>query len=89
VVVYCDNTNTVDMFNTLHAKPEYNLILLMAVGFVLGTHSSFRVFHIPGEQNVVSDALSRDCYGAALSAAPGITILPFKPLQLMSGAATQ
>jgi hypothetical protein len=89
VVVYCDNTNTVDMFNTLHAKPEYNPILLTAVGQVLGTHSSFRVFHIPGEQNVVSDALSRHHYGTAVSAAPGITTLPFEPPQLTSGAAAQ
>jgi hypothetical protein len=89
VVVYCDNTNTVDMFNTLHAKPEYNSLLLTAVAYVLGTHSSFRVFHIPGEQNVVSDTLSRNRPGAALSAAPGITILPFEPPQLTSGAGLQ
>jgi hypothetical protein len=87
VVVYCDNTNTVDMFNTLHAQPEYNSLLLTAAQYALQTGSSFRVFHIPGDQNTVSDALSRHRNFIAYEAAPGILIQPFEPPQLVSGAA--
>jgi len=33
ISVYLDNTNTVDMFPTLHIKPAYNSILMSSVDF--------------------------------------------------------
>jgi hypothetical protein len=87
VVIYSDNMNTVDIFNSLHAKPEYNPLLLTAADYALKSKSSFRVFHIAGETNTVADALSRFNAGVALSAAPGLTVSSFEPPRLTLGAA--
>jgi ribonuclease HI len=86
VVIYTDNTNTVQMFNSLHAKPDYNPILLTAVDIAITSVISFRVIHVPGVLNVVADALSRFKNGVAVNAAPGLTIRPFQPPQLTLGA---
>ncbi|THU78864.1 hypothetical protein K435DRAFT_876172 [Dendrothele bispora CBS 962.96] len=59
IVIYTDNTNTVNMFHKLKATPKYNPILLTAVNYLLRSHSQLRVIHIPGEDKTVTDALSR------------------------------
>ncbi|TFY53164.1 hypothetical protein EVG20_g10240 [Dentipellis fragilis] len=59
LVIYCDNTNTVDLFSSLHAQPQYNPLLRSAVDALLWSHIDLRVLHIPGEVNGVADALSR------------------------------
>jgi hypothetical protein len=86
VVIYTDSSNTVDLFNTLHASPDYNPLLLTAVDSVLRSQVSFRVLHIPGHDNVVADALSRFQQGCALSAAPQLYISSFQPPRLTLGA---
>ena len=37
ILIYSDNTNTVDIFHTLHALPAYNYILQLAVDVLLET----------------------------------------------------
>jgi hypothetical protein len=86
VAIFSDNTNTVDMFNSLHAKPSHNPLLLTAVDISSSSSCLFRVFHIPGELNIVADALSRFRNDVALRAAPGLTITTFQPPQLTLGA---
>jgi len=68
VVIYTDNTNTVQMFNSLHAKPDYNPILLTAVNIAITSVISSGSF-MSGVLNVVADALSRFKNGVAVNAA--------------------
>jgi len=82
-----DSSNTVNLFNTLHASPEYNPLLITAVDLVLHSKISFRVLHVPGHDNIVADALSRFQNHRAISAAPKLNIYPFQPPRLMLGAA--
>ena len=45
LLIYTDNTNTVAMFNTLHAQPAYNCILRSAVDVLLQYSVDLRVEH--------------------------------------------
>jgi hypothetical protein len=69
-VIYTDNQNTVDIFSSLHAKPEYNILLREAVNLLMSANHDLRVLHVPGEQNQVADALSHGQFDRALHLRP-------------------
>ncbi len=79
VTIFTDNTNTVDIFNSLRASPTYNPILKSAVNVLISHAIDLRVLHIPGSENDVADALSRSQFSRAQSLVPRLLILPFKP----------
>ncbi len=79
VTIFTDNTNTVDIFNSLRASPTYNHILKSAVNVLISHAIDLRVLHIPGSENDVADALSRSQFSRARSLVPRLLILPFKP----------
>jgi len=87
IAIYSDNSNTVDMFNTLHAQPLYNRLLITAVDLLLDFDVELRVFHIAGEDNVVADALSRFRFDIIAMYSPLLRVLQFQPPQMMLGAA--
>ena len=62
LAAYTDNANTVDMFNSLRGQPLYNPLLITVVELLLKFDIALRVFHIPGEDNFVADALSHLWY---------------------------
>jgi hypothetical protein len=73
-IIFTDNSNTVDIFNTLRALPPYNHLLKTAVDILnLGDHD-LRVLHVPGVDNEVADALSRAKFHHALDLTPGLKI---------------
>lgn len=79
LVVYTDSQNTVDIFNSLHARPEYNLLLRCSIDDLIAFDVDIRVRHIKGEDNVVADALSRRHFSKATSLCPGLVINFFTP----------
>ena len=87
VVIFTDNLNTVQIFNSLACLPEYNHLLRRSVDIALANELDLRVLHVPGEQNIVADALSRCLFSVALDAAPQLKISPFQPPQWTLGAA--
>jgi hypothetical protein len=87
VAIFCDNMNTVDMFNSLRAQPRYNPILLTAVDLLIQFHVQLRLFHVPGSDNSVADLISRSSSHLEASLLlPRYTVLPFIPPQLTLGA---
>jgi hypothetical protein len=82
LVIYTDNLNTVQMFNSLSALPEYNEILKSAVDHLLSDINNpiqLRVIHVPGEDNSMADALSRGQLHAIVDSIPHINIHTFPP----------
>ncbi|KAF9026755.1 hypothetical protein BDZ89DRAFT_1261324 [Hymenopellis radicata] len=86
LTIFTDNTNTVNIFDTLRALPDYNPILKAAVDIRIRSNIDLRVVHISGELNTVADALSRDYLDVVQSLVPNLYIDTFKPPRLTLGA---
>ena len=78
-MVYTDSTNTVDMFNTLRALPTHNSLLISSINARSRSSLDVRVCHVPGEQNVIADAISRHNFQLATQLVPDLAIYPFTP----------
>jgi hypothetical protein len=79
LAIFTDSLNTFDMFNTLHALPAYNPILITASDLLITTGIQLQVFHIPCEQNCVADALSRLDTVTVCRFQPNLTVTYFTP----------
>jgi hypothetical protein len=77
-VIHTDNRNTVDIFTSLRALPDYNSILRTSVDLLYAGNHDLRVLHIPGVQNEVADALSRRDYTRAWCLRPDLEISEFE-----------
>jgi hypothetical protein len=89
VLIYTDNTNSVDLFTSLCAQPHYNPLLITTVDLLITFGAELRVLHIPGECNVVANTLSRFQNGQALTIVPDLCISSFIPPQVSLGADVQ
>jgi hypothetical protein len=86
LLVYTDNSNMVAIFDSLHAKPIYNSLLLLAINVLLGYGVDLQVEHIPGQQNVIADALSHFHNELVKDLVPMAQIFDFEPPQDALGA---
>jgi hypothetical protein len=87
LAIYSDNTNTVNIFQSLRCKPPYNEILKSTVSAMIDYHIDLRVLHVPGDENFIADSLSRFKNLQAMSACPRLIISPFQPPRLTMGSA--
>jgi len=85
LAILTDSANTFDMFNTLHALPAYNPILITAVEFLLKTGIQLRVLHISRNINHVADALSRLDSATAQRLQPRLVVSNFTPPRFTLG----
>ncbi|KAL1698142.1 hypothetical protein EV121DRAFT_297515 [Schizophyllum commune] len=72
ILIFSDNTNTIDMFNSMRADQMHNRILMTAINTLLNFDCELRVFHIPGTDNSVADTLSCFDNQRALQLIPGL-----------------
>ena len=79
IAIYSDNTNTVNMFSSLQAKPVCNSILVAAVDLAVKKSISTKVYYVCGKQNIIADYLSRFENAKALQLAPHMRIRLFQP----------
>lgn len=79
ILIYTDNANTVGIFRSLRCLPPYNHLLKQAVDVMIQNDFSLRVLHIPGEDNVIADALSRVQFSVALHIEPTLKFFTFNP----------
>ena len=85
LAILTDSLNTFDMFNTLHALPAYNPILITATDLLLRSNIQLRVFHIPRGDNKIADALSRRDFSTASRLQPGMAFAEFSPPRFTLG----
>ncbi|KAF8802435.1 hypothetical protein BYT27DRAFT_6759205 [Phlegmacium glaucopus] len=85
LAILTDSSNTFDMFNTLHALPAYNPILITAVDLLIKSNIQLRVFHIPRNDNKVADALSRLDEKTAQFLQPRMIVSNFLPPRFTLG----
>jgi hypothetical protein len=79
LIIYTDNSNTFDIFNSLRALPPYNCILISAMNVLMDNDLDLRVFLIPGKDNIIADPLSRFRNNLAIQLAPRLSIHNFIP----------
>ena len=85
LLIFSDNTNTVDIFNSLRSLPPYNDLLKFTVSLLIKHNISLRVLHIPGVDNVIADSLSRFENTKAIADCPGLIISSFQPPRVAMG----
>jgi len=79
LAILTDSSNTFDMFNTLHALPAYNLILITAINLLIRSKIQLRVFHISRNDNRVADTLSHLDPFTAQQIQPDLVVSYFSP----------
>ncbi|KAL4252527.1 hypothetical protein AB1N83_014297 [Pleurotus pulmonarius] len=65
LAIYSDSMNTVQIFDSMRADKPYNAILFAACDILIASNIDLRVYHIPGSENIVADALSRSLFHVA------------------------
>jgi len=79
LLIYSDSLDCVEMFNSLSAQEGYNELLLFSVCILMSTNILLCIFHIPGADNVIADALSHHLLGSTAQLLPGLQIHHFQP----------
>jgi hypothetical protein len=87
LLIFSDNTNTVDMFHSLRTLPPYNALLKFTVSLLLKHNISLRVNHITGVDNVIAYSLSRFENARATAQCPDLIISSFEPPRVAMGPA--
>ena len=85
LLVYSDNTNTVDIFHSLRSLPAYNNLLKFTISLLIKHDISLRVVHVHGVDNSVADSLSRFENTKAIAECPGLSISSFQPPRVVLG----
>lgn len=89
VAIFTDNLNTVQMFDSLRSIAPYTTILLQACELLMESGMDVRVWHIPGSENTVADALSRQLFHVVRHYEPRLKIATFEPPRLLLGERQQ
>lgn len=58
LAIFMDNSNTVDMFYTIHTLPLYNPVLTYTVNILISARIDLRVCHIPRILNTIANHIS-------------------------------
>ena len=85
LLIFSDNTNTVDIFHSLRSLPSYNHLLKFTVSILIKYNISLRVVHVSGVDNSVADSLSRFKNDKAMAFCPGLSISSFQPPRIALG----
>ena len=80
LVVYMDNTDTVNIFHSLKAHGLYNELLKIAIDLLMCHDLDLRVLHLPGISNMIADVLSRHFLDLVSELRPSLAVLPYQLL---------
>ena len=74
---------------TLHALPSHNPLLISSINARSCTSLDVRVCHVPGEKNIIADAILHHNFELATQLIPNLAIYPFTPPQDALGEPSQ
>ena len=86
ILIYMDNENTVNIFWSLKCLPVYNHLLKSAIDILIKNDYTLHVLHIPGKDNIVTDALSQVKFSVALQTEPKLKLYNFNPPSMVGSA---
>jgi hypothetical protein len=89
LMIYSDNTNMVDIFNSLHASAPYDHLLISAINIVLDHEIDYWVLLVHGIDNPVADAVSHFKNNLEVSLYPSLVIWNFEPPRDMLGGGSK
>ena len=87
LIIYTDNHNIVDIWHSLKASVPYNNLLIITIDALLEHKIDTCILHIPGDNNIIADALLRLNNALVLWLVPQFHITVFTPPQGTLGAA--
>lgn len=79
VIIFSDNSNTVDIFNSMKARGEFNGLLKFVVDIIMACDLDIWVIHVPGMDNVIADHLSRGRLSHVRDIDDSLMLLSYKP----------
>jgi hypothetical protein len=85
VVIFTDNLDTVQIFDSLRTIAMYNPILRFCCRLLIQSSLSLRVLHVPGEHNTIADALSRSLFDVVAQSQPRLQLFTFSPPVISPG----
>ncbi len=87
LAIFTNNTNTVDIYNSLATLLKYNSILKDSVNLIITHNIDLWVPHIDGVKNSIANALSQHNFDLAKHLVPGLSIQILQPPWTTLGAA--
>ena len=81
--------NIVEIFHFLHALEDYNNVLQCVSEILISTGIDLHVWHIPGAENIVVNALSWQLFHVLLQYISHLQLSTFIPSQLLLRAVMQ
>ena len=85
ILIFTDNTNTVNIFYTLHTLPAYNCILKSAVDILLEFNHQLQIRYVPSDQNGIANLVLHCQFSWALTLCPDLHISSSEPPHLPLG----
>ncbi|KAI0784800.1 hypothetical protein C8Q75DRAFT_857878, partial [Abortiporus biennis] len=79
LAIYCDNLDTVQIFDSFKVSDPFNFILLNAAEVLITSKVDLYVWHVPGVHNPVTDALFCGLFNVARQYVPFLQIHSFIP----------
>ncbi|KIL70715.1 hypothetical protein M378DRAFT_155654 [Amanita muscaria Koide BX008] len=85
IVIFTSTENTVALFNRLYSPiPLYNPILISAVDVLVLRQFRIQVLTVPGDKNIIADAVSRSGFAFVNEHFPDVRINHDEPLPTLS-----
>ncbi|TFY81466.1 hypothetical protein EWM64_g2543 [Hericium alpestre] len=86
LAIFSDSLNTIQMFNSLRARPSYNDLLLFTCHNLLLHQIDLHIFHIAGDLNIIANALSHNLFDVVSQYKPDLDVCLFTPPRVALGA---
>lgn len=86
ITIFSDNSNTMDIFNSMKAHGQFNDLLKYAMDLIMTHNIDIWVLHIAGTQNIIADHLSQGRLSSVQDIDDSLVLLSYQPPMDIPGA---